>query len=103
MFGFPEFEVLDGVVVVESVGRASAAAARSAKKRSNSDDVKDSWSPCTAGYNIPYDTISILYYCKMIIILLFYDVELRKYLYIKRFLFSPVPNPLKHFTKIKRF
>jgi len=30
------------VVVVGTVGKASAAAARSAKKRSNSDDVKDS-------------------------------------------------------------
>jgi len=35
-----EFEV--AVAAVERVGKASAAAARSAKKRSNSDDVKDS-------------------------------------------------------------
>jgi len=41
-------------VAVESVGKASAAAARSAKKRSNSDDVKDSWSPCPPGCNTNY-------------------------------------------------
>lgn len=43
MFWLPvveEFEL--AVVAVESVGKASAAAARSAKKCSNSDDVKDS-------------------------------------------------------------
>lgn len=52
MFWLPvveEFEV--AVVAVESVGKASAAAARSAKKRSNSDDVNDSWSPCPPGCN----------------------------------------------------
>lgn len=55
MFWLPvveEFEV--AVVDVESVGKASAAAARSAKKRSNSDDVNDSWSPCAPGCNINY-------------------------------------------------
>lgn len=56
MFWLPvveEFEVTVAVAV-ESVGKASAAAARSAKKRSNSDDVKDSWSPCPPGCNTNY-------------------------------------------------
>lgn len=41
MLEFSELVVLP-VVVAGNVGKASAAAARSAKKRSNSDDVKDS-------------------------------------------------------------
>lgn len=49
MLEFSELVVLP-VVVAGNVGKASAAAARSAKKRSNSDDVKDSWSPCVPGW-----------------------------------------------------
>lgn len=43
MLEFSELVVLPVLVVVaDNVGKASAATARSAKKRSNSDDVKDS-------------------------------------------------------------
>lgn len=46
IFGFPVVVVVLGAVVtVGKFGNESAAAARSAKNLSNSDDVKDSWSP----------------------------------------------------------
>lgn len=52
IFGLFELVVVEEMGVVGTLGKASAAAALSAKKRSNSDDVKDSWSPCAPGWKI---------------------------------------------------
>lgn len=60
MLEFSELVVLPVLVVVAgNVGKASAAAARSAKKRSNSDDVKDSWSLCAPGWTEKVKVFSI--------------------------------------------